>query len=337
MRLSKEKREAMEQYTLEIIDKGYENIAQHIVEVFSVDRSTAFRCIGRLAEQEKIQKIRRGQYTLQQQRWDYVLERKKGDLDSDITVFVKYLEPHIKHLPDNVIHIWGYVFSEMINNVMDHSESETAFVSVRQDCLNTSVYIIDEGIGIFEKIKKHFGFSTADESIEELFKGKLTTDTENHSGEGIFFSSRLMDEFAIFSGGRMFTCNHYDDEQIAVFSKEMMLPGTCVFMKLSNNSAKQTKEIFDLYSDEEGNFIRTRIPLKNIFDRSPVSRSQAKRLTHRFGEFSEVILDFEGIEWMGQGFADQLFRVFRKEHPAINLLPVNMNPDVAKMFRHAAG
>ena len=90
MRLSKEKREAMEQYTLEIIDKGYENIAQHIVEVFSVDRSTAFRCIGRLAEQEKIQKIRRGQYTLQQQRWDYVLERKKGDLDSDITVFVKY-------------------------------------------------------------------------------------------------------------------------------------------------------------------------------------------------------------------------------------------------------
>ncbi len=336
MRLSKEKKEAMEQYTLEIIDKGYENIAQHIAEVFSVDRSTAFRCISRLTEQEKIQKIRRGQYALLQQRWDFVLERKKGDLDSDITVYENYLEPHIRHLSDNILDIWSYVFTEMINNVIDHSESETAFISVRQDYLNTSVYIIDEGIGIFEKIKKHFGFSSVDESIEELFKGKLTTDTVNHSGEGIFFSSRLMDEFAIISGGRLFTCNHFDDERIADFSKEMMLPGTCVFMKLSNYSSKRTKEIFDAYSDEEGNFIRTRIPLKNIFDSSPVSRSQAKRLMHRFGEFSEVILDFEGIEWMGQGFADQLFRVFRQEHPAINLLPVNMNPDVAKMYRHVA-
>jgi len=34
-----------------------------------------------------------------------------------------------------------------------------------------------------------------------LAKGKLTTDPKRHSGEGIFFSSRMFDEFDILSGG----------------------------------------------------------------------------------------------------------------------------------------
>ena len=50
--------------------------------------------------------------------------------------------------------------------------------------------------------------------------------------------------------------------------------------------------------------------------------------------FEEVTLDFDGLEWMGQGFAHQLFVVFQREHPEIRLLPVNMSPPVEKMYRH---
>ena len=66
----------------------------------------------------------------------------------------------------------------------------------------------------------------------------------------------------------------------------------------------------------------------------PVSISQAKRVCHRLERFEEVILDFEGVEWMGQGFAHQLFVVFANQHPEIQMIPVNMNEDVTKMHTH---
>ena len=39
------------------------------------------------------------------------------------------------------------------------------------------------------------------EAALELSKGKLTTDPKNHSGQGIFFSSRAFDSFGLYSGG----------------------------------------------------------------------------------------------------------------------------------------
>ena len=37
---------------------------------------------------------------------------------------------------------------------------------------------------------------------------------------------------------------------------------------------------------------------------------------------------------MGQGFAHQVFVVFRREHPNISLVPINMNEPVTKMYNH---
>ncbi len=37
------------------------------------------------------------------------------------------------------------------------------------------------------------------QAVLELYKGKLTTNLKEHSGEGIFFSSRMLTEFAILS------------------------------------------------------------------------------------------------------------------------------------------
>ena len=167
----------------------------------------------------------------------------------------------------------------------------------------------------------------------ELFKGKLTTDAKNHSGEGIFFSSKLMDTFIIVSDGKVFTNNKYDDSELeSMTSNEAK--GTFVSMTLSNKSKKNSQDIFDAYSNVDGGFTKTTIPLKNIFDGSPVSRSQAKRICNRLEKFEEVILDFDSIEWMGQGFAHQVFVVFHNEHPGITIVPINMNENVTKMYNH---
>ena len=108
-------------------------------------------------------------------------------------------------------------------------------------------------------------------------------------------------------------------------------------MALSNFTNKRTVEIFDQYSDSDSSFFRTRIPLKNIFAKAPVSRSQAKRVCNRLEQFREVIVDFEGMEWVGQGFAHQLFVVYAKAHPEIEIKPINMNEDVEHMYRHVVG
>ena len=192
--------------------------------------------------------------------------------------------------------------------------------------------LIDDGVGIFEKIKNHFGLPSLDEAICELFKGKLTTDAANHSGEGIFFTSKMMDNFLISSGGKIFTTSKFEDDKI--FDINDNAEGTCVVMSLSNFTHRIPKEIFDQYSDVDGGFVTTKIPLKNIFDAAPVSRSQAKRVCNRLENFSEAILDFDGIEWMGQGFAHQIFIVFKNAHPEISIVPQNMNDSVESMYKH---
>ena len=154
----------------------------------------------------------------------------------------------------------------------------------------------------------------------------------DHSGEGIFFSSKLMDAFLIFSGGKVFSRDRYDRERLAELEGEG--PGTTVYMKLSNFTQKQSRDVFDMYTNEDNQFTKTRVPLRMMFDASPVSRSQAKRVCNRFEEFREIILDFDGLDWMGQGFAHQIFAVYQKEHPELEIIPINMSDGVRSMYLH---
>lgn len=333
MKFNEEKKKSIILYLLEKMHHEDEEISKTVSQAFSVNQNTIHTYINELIEKNIIKRVCRGKYELIKQDYYYKLKRSEGDLDTDTYAFDQCLQPHIGDLSENIRSIWNYSFSEMINNVMDHSFAENVSVVVEQDYLNTDVLIADDGVGIFEKIKEYFGFSSLDAAICELFKGKLTTDSKNHSGEGIFFTSKMMDEFFIVSSGKIFTNNKYDSSRVMDIAAQN-IKGTCVVMSLSNFSQKTPQEIFDLYANVDGGFIKTKIPLKSIFDASPVSRSQAKRVCNRLENFQEVIIDFEDLQWMGQGFAHQLFVVFAKEHPDIRLLPVNMNEDITKIYNH---
>lgn len=333
MKFAEGKKNAVILYLLQKIEQDDKSISKAVSEAFSINQNTVHTYINELVDNSIIERKKRGQYRLVKKEYEYDLRRSNGDLDTDTYAYDNCMFPHIKGYAANIDAIWSYSFSEMINNVVDHSNAENLKIIIEQDYLNTTAIIADDGIGIFKKIKEHFGYSTLDEAICELFKGKLTTDSANHSGEGIFFSSKLMDDFFIVSDGKIFTNNKYDNSMI-VSLIESTTKGTCVIMSLSNHTHKSPRDVFDLYADVDGGFTKTRIPLKNIFDSMPVSRSQAKRVCNRLERFEEVILDFEGVEWMGQGFAHQLFVVFANQHPEIQMIPVNMNEDVTKMHTH---
>lgn len=333
MKFTKDRKQSIKHYILEKIDQDTPSISKTVADTFSINPSTIHSYINELVKDNVIVKVKRGQYELVNKEYSYLLKRENGDLDDDTYAFDICLKEHIEGFENNVQDIWSYTFSEMINNVMDHSLADSVKITISQNFLATCVMIEDNGIGIFQKIKDYFKLSSIEDAICELFKGKLTTDTKNHSGEGIFFSSKLMDDFLIISSSKIFTTNKYDEGKILSLVLENQ-KGTCVFMELSNFSHKTAKEIFDAYSNVDGGFVKTKIPLKNIFDTSPVSRSQAKRICNRLDKFKEVIVDFDEIEWLGQGFAHQLFVVFANSHPVIILTPINMNEDVTKMYNH---
>lgn len=251
-------------------------------------------------------------------------------------VWRELVAPVVARLPQNVRDIWHYAATEMINNAIDHSGAAEVLVEVRKNELATELLVADEGEGIFVKIQRALGLHDAREAILELAKGKLTTAPDRHSGEGVFFTSRALDFFEIESHHLRFSHAPRADDAIAEQAADT--PGTRVRMRLANDSARVLREVFDAYTDpEEYSFDKTVVPLRlaQYEGESLVSRSQAKRVAHRFERFKRVELDFAGVSDIGQAFADELFRVFADAHPQIRITPVNAAPAVAQMIKRA--
>ncbi len=253
------------------------------------------------------------------------------------TVWRQDVAPLLGKLPENVLSIWHYGFTEMLNNVIDHSSATHVSVTVTTTAASTTIQIYDDGVGIFKKIQAAMDLVDERHAVLELAKGKLTTDPANHSGEGIFFSSRMFDEFDILSGEVYFS-HEFDKKEDWILQRSGARSGTLVTMKLHNHTARTTKKVFDKFtSDEEYGFNKTVVPVKlmQYGDDNLVSRSQAKRLLARFDRFKIVMLDFSGIASVGQAFADEVFRVFKSKHPEVELVPIHASSEVRRMISRA--
>ncbi len=340
MSFTKEKRETIKNYILNKIAMNEDNIVSKTIDSFQITENTYYRYIRELKSAGIIYKPKESKrYRLSSTLFTKTYELNHDNTISDDKIYMDDVYPRICNLPNNVVHMWDYCFTEMMNNVIDHSCASHVVVSVLQDFINTTIIITDNGVGIFNKIQKHFGYDSLEDVIIELFKGKLTTDTKNHSGEGIFFTSKIADMFAAISDGKIFSHTNFhevleDIDNIPSFNNLSSLSGTTIIIRISNHSQKNASEIFNAYADIDGGFTKTLIPLKNIYDRYPVSRSQAKRLTHRFEDFQEIDLDFNEVTNIGQGFAHQLFMVYQREHPEVVLNVINANDSIQRMIFH---
>jgi hypothetical protein len=194
--------------------------------------------------------------------------------------------------------------------------------------------VLDDGIGIFRKIKAAFNLEDETQAILELSKGKLTTDPDRHSGQGIFFTSRMLDEFSILSRGVYFSHEATQPVDVILPADD---PGssTMVTMELDNNTERTLKDVFDQYSSGENyDFSKTVVPLRlaTFGEEKLISRSQAKRALARVERFKAVVFDFAGIEMIGQAFADEIFRVWARAHEGVECLVIDASPAVRKMI-----
>lgn len=75
------------------------------------------------------------------------------------------------------------------------------------------------------------------------------------------------------------------------------------------------------------------IDLSQHFGERLISRSQAKRVCRRLENFTHITLNFKKVEAVGQGFVDQLFRVYQRERPNLVITYIHANTSVDYMIK----
>jgi DNA-binding transcriptional ArsR family regulator len=227
-----------------------------------------------------------------------------------------------------------YAFTELVNNVVDHSGASEVSFEIRRQASTIILEVIDRGIGIFEHIRRRLGLRNEIEALQELSKGKTTTMPDRHTGEGIFFTSKAVHFFEIRSGSLRWVVDNRRGD-MAVGNLDPPVEGTEVCLELDADRVRPLIEVFQEYT-EDFEFDRTRIVV-HLFSIGTtfISRSEAKRLLHGLDRFHEVVLDFDGVELVGQGFADEVFRVWARPHPETHLIPINMSESVEFMVERA--
>jgi hypothetical protein len=323
------------------------NIAAMTARKFNISTQAVYKHIDRLAANNLITK-KSGRFIVQSRRHIYIYRNSSaiGDLSED-AVWETDIKKHLGGFPDNVRRMWTYGFLEIFNNAIEHSQGKEIRVIIDENVIFHTLIIADNGIGIFKNIKAKLKLLEEKDALLELTKGKRTTDKIRHSGQGIFFVSKIFDDFMIASGGIIFSsspvknklegnsdANEPRREDLAKIGKTKF--STLVQMRLANDSKKHIKTIFDEFSTEiPGDFDKTVVPVHMAGSDDLISRSQARRVLSGLELFKEVILDFKDVAYIGQAFADEIFRVFPNMNPNTSITARNANTEIQHMINRA--
>lgn len=263
--------------------------------------------------------------------FSHTLERP---FPSEDRVFKEHILGALGGLTPEAQDISGYVFTEMLNNAIDHAAAAQIQIQLLDQGATARLVVADDGVGCFENIRGKANLPQLADAVAHLSKGKQTTAPEAHSGEGIFFSSKAADLFTLESNGLRWQVDNLRGDTGVGLSE--VTTGTRVTWDLDRGCQRPLASLFSAYAVEEHAFDRTRIHIK-LFERGDafISRSEAKRLTAGLEGFTEIILDYKDVRIIGQGFGDQVYRVYQAANPAKRLISINAAEPVAMMIRRA--
>jgi len=313
-----------------------QDLPQHLCERLSISRSYARTLLTKLVEAQWLQRdgvSRKAVYrpgALRQVVRRYPLAGLQEDLPWAQDFAGRF------DVKANVARMAQHVFTELLNNAIDHSGGTSVTVSMRQTPTQLQLLVSDDGRGVFDAVAERFQITDPTTAMLELAKGKLTSQPDSHTGRGLFFSAKLADIFDLHANDAAFQQREWQRDQWWQRSRPACRTGTSVYVAICVDSERSLDNVLRRYSlDGAGyGFERTVVPLKLITQEQNglESRAQARRVASRLAQFRRVELDFDGLADVGHGFTDELFRVFGRQHPQLELVPVNMAPRVAAMI-----
>ncbi len=319
--------------------------SERISHLAGISRQAAHRYLAAMVREKRAVKVgkTRNTYYLPfsapgQKTKPFFHQRLKNKNLSEDLVFdrISLTTETIKRLPKNAKSILRYAFTEMLNNAIEHSKSSNLSINVFEDRDEVSFEILDWGIGAYNSIQKKYRLNDNFEALQELLKGKTTTAPKKHSGEGVFFTSKIADRFKLSSSKLELVVDNVIGD---VFVKDIPFQkGTLVSFQIKKATKKDLTALFNEFSNVNYQFSKTKVTVK-LFERGAeyVSRSQGRRLLFGLEKFQTIYLDFKNITAIGQAFADEIFRIFKLEHPSISILPLNAAPSVMFMIKRAQG
>lgn len=330
MSIRKQQREEIKQFILWNVREHPSDIVRISQNKFNLSRTAILRYIHNLVREGQLDtegSTRNKKYYLKPLR-DFKRTYQLHESLAEDTIWRKDVLPLLYGIKENVLDICQYGFTEIFNNAIEHSEGTIVTVEITIWVDLIRIDIVDDGVGVFNKIQKKYNLDDPLHAILELSKGKLTTEPESHTGEGIFFASRMFDFFAIISGNLRFG---YQDLDVLI-EEDQEVKGTRVHMEISPRSDRTTTSTFSKFTSDEDalGFDKTIVPVKLVRygNENLISRSQAKRLLARLDRFKTVLLDFSQIDMIGRAFADEIFRVYVNAHPRTIIYPYNENKNI---------
>lgn len=335
MRYTEEMITAFKQRILINADVHQNDLVQYCADNLSLSKNTVTKYIAELITEGKLLRTQTGRYTAytlpaETKSFSFTCADTKSEEDAWRAVL-----PFVGKQQPEVMQILDYSFLEMCNNVLEHSGAEHFSVTVEKTLTKIRIIIADDGIGIFAKIKNDMQLWDENQAVIELSKGKFTSSPQNHSGEGIFFSSKLCDQFAIFSG----TLSYSPQETIPKDSIPLQpVQGTTVVLTVLCNTQKKAQSIFSEFAgtDSSEPQFKTIVQVRFMEQEgiSLTSRSQARRLLNRLEKFTCAVFDFSGVSFIGQAFADEIFRVYPTKNTHTKLEYINANESIEAMIVH---
>ncbi len=308
-----------------------------VAALLGVSRATAQRRLAALVESRRLRLIGRGRGA-SYRPIGAVMTWPRGGLREDEAWAA--MEPELLAIAafsvDESASI-AYCATEMLNNAIDHSDGAQVTARVAPASDGALLVVEDDGVGVFDHVMSAKKLASRDDAIVQMEKGKLTTMPSRHSGEGIFFTSKIANRFRLASADRAWIVDAVAQDT-AVERLAEPVRGTRVEMTFLAGQVPRLVDAFARWTDPETqSFSRTRttVKLASVSSRL-ISRSEARRIVAGLDAFDTVELDFAGVDIVGQGFVDEVFRVFARAHPTITLEPVRMSDAVAFMVRRGA-
>lgn len=271
---------------------------------------------------------------------------KLAEHGSEINEWKANILPCIENVSGNVEDILSYGFTEIYNNALIHAGADSLEIRLDKTASDITVSISDNGIGIFSHLKNQLSLYDESEAAFELLKGKVTTAPEDHTGQGLFFSLRLFDNFRIISKGKILSSHNTDDNscfKIQSDDESLNKTGTTIEMNISPVSQRKTEDVFGRfteYDEKEGIqvFTKTVFPLALAEAKvNLISRAQAQRITRGLEKFSDITIDCAGVESTGHSFWDELLRVWHGKHSDSKIRLINLSEKTFKIAQFSIG
>lgn len=245
--------------------------------------------------------------------------------------------PHFA-LPKHVERMVQHGFTELLNNAADHSGGSSVTVSLRQTPTHVQLLVSDDGVGVFDKICSAFELEDPQHAMLELSKGRLTSAPDAHTGRGLFFSSQLADVFDIHANNTAYQKRAWESTG---WRRGRALPrqGSSIYMAIALNTTRTLDGVMQAWSTQGDGieFDRTVVQLRLLAGEGLAldSRAQARRVGMRLTTFRRAEIDFDGVTDVGHGFTDELFRVFARANPQIELVATNATPRIQALVKSA--